>query len=176
MSDVTSTVLSALANTSSGGILGLIGSTVSGVVSVFQQKGQFTHDEAMAQINLQLVAAQSAATKELNAEQLRATIETQAGQAFTASQAGAAVSASTPPLIAGITALWRPILTAGLILFAVYMFPRVTADVQALIVATYIQAGAAAVLWWFGSRQIEKFMPSKPVTPPSTTTANAPAK
>ena len=155
-------ILDVVSNAASGGVLGLLGSLFSGVVSIFQQKGQFSHDEAMAQINLQAIAAQSAAAKELSAEQLKITQETQAGQAFTASQAGANINASTPPFIAGITALWRPTLTAGLILFAIYMFPKSSADVQAIIVSTYIQAGAAATLWWFGSRQMEKFMPAKP--------------
>ena len=149
-------------NLASGGLLGLVGSLLTGIVSIFQARSQFQHDEQMAEINLKLIAANSVAAAQVSADQLRNTVEQMAGQAFTASQVAGTAAANTPPFIAGLLSLWRPALTAGLIGFAVYVYPTASEDMKAYIVRTYIEVGGAAVLWWFGSRQMEKAFPSKP--------------
>ncbi len=154
-------IVSLLGNAASGGILGCLGSIGTGIVSIFQQKAQFSHDEAMGALELQRIAAQSDAQAKLSADQLKVTIEQGANQAFVASQSAANIN-NLPPFAAGVLALWRPTLTAALIGYSFWMFPRVSTDMQQHITEAYVMAGTTSIAWWFGSRQMEKFSPGKP--------------
>lgn len=159
-----------LGNAASGGILGALGSVASGIVSIFQQKAQFAHDEAMGALALQQIGAQSDANAKLSAEQLKIVTEQGANQAFVASQSAATFTGASP-FAQDLLALWRPILTAGLIAYSFWMFPRVAPEVQTQITQAYVMAGTTAIAWWFGSRQIEKGFPAKKPAAAKTATA-----
>ncbi len=161
-------LVSLLGNAASGGILGCLGSLGTGIVSIFQQKAQFAHDEAMGALELQRLAAQSDAQARLSADQLKVTVEQGANAAFVASQAAANIN-NVPAAVAGLLALWRPGLTAGLVAYSLWMFPRVGADMQQHITEAYVMAGTTSIAWWFGSRQMEKFAPGKPPAAPAAT-------
>ncbi len=148
-----------ISNAASGGILGLLGSGITGVISLFQAKGQYAHEQAMGELELRRIAAQSDAQSKLSADQLRVTIEQGADASFKASQVAASAVNNLPPMLAGLLALWRPILTAGLILYSLYVYPTATAEMRQYIVESYVTAGSAAVLWWFGSRQLLRMSP-----------------
>jgi hypothetical protein len=154
--------LNLIGNAASGGLLGLLGSVSTGIVSLFQAKNQYAHDEAMGKLELDRIAAQSDAQAKLSAEQLKVTMEQGANSAFVASQVSGAAINNVPPIIAGILALWRPFLTAGLIVYSLYLYPSADAETQKFIADSYVTAGSAAVLWWFGSRQLQRMAPGKP--------------
>ena len=156
-------LLDVIGNAASGGILGLLGSGITGVISLFQAKSQFAHDEAMADLELRRIAANSDAQAKLSADQLKVITEQGANTSFQASQVGGNPSlANVPPFIAGILALWRPFLTAALIAYSLYVYPTSDQATQTFIVQSYVTAGSAAVLWWFGSRQLQRMAPGKP--------------
>lgn len=161
-------ILDAVTNVASGGVLGLVGTIGSGVVSIFQAKNQYTHDEHMADLNLKLVAAQSDAASRLSADQLKTMSEQQAGQAFTASQVAGGQINNVNPVIAGILSLWRPLLTSALTALSVYLYQTTTdLEMKAFIIKVSVQSWSMALAWWWGSRQIEKFVASKPVPNPA---------
>ena len=68
---------------------------------------------------------------------------------------------NVPPVIAGILSLWRPFLTAALIAYSLYVYPTSDEVTKTFIVDSYVTAGSAAVLWWFGSRQLQRMAPGK---------------
>jgi hypothetical protein len=151
-----------IGNAASGGLLGLVGSISTSVVSIFQQKNQQAHEVAMGELELKRISAQSDAQSKLSADQLKVTIEQGANNAFTASQVAGSSINNVPSSIAGILALWRPILTAALLAYSLYVYPTSDAATQTFIVQSYVTAGSAAVLWWFGSRQMQRLAPGKP--------------
>lgn len=157
-------LLDAALNAGSGGIFGLVGSLGTGLVSLFQAKNQFAHDEKMADLNIQLLAAQSAAAERIADQNFKTLLETQAGQAFTASQVGA----STPsvPWIDGAIKLWRPLLTAALMALTFYFYQTGTLDLRDHITRAIVELTGMAVAWWWGSRQLEKFIAAKPPNTP----------
>jgi hypothetical protein len=156
-------------NAASGGVLGLLGSAITGGISLFQAKNQFKHDEAMGDLELKRIAAQSDAQSKLSADQLKVVMEQGANTAFTASQVGGNPSMSNvPPVIAGILALWRPLLTAVLIAYSLYVYPTSEPATQTFIVQSYVTSGSAAVLWWFGSRQLQRMAPGKAAPAPDS--------
>ena len=156
-------LLDFVGNAASGGLLGLLGSGITGVISLFQAKNQFAHDQAMGELELKRIAAQSDAQSKLSADQLKVIAEQGANASFQASQVGGNPSMSNvPSVIAGILALWRPLLTAVLIAYSLYVYPTSDAATQTFIVQSYVTAGSAAVLWWFGSRQLQRMAPGKP--------------
>ena len=158
-------LLDLVGNAATGGVLGLVGSLGAGVVSLFQAKSQFAHDEAMGELNLKLIAAQSDAASRVSADALKTMTEQQAGQAFTASQmACASVNAPPGPRIAGILSLWRPVLTASLMGMTVWYYQTASAEMRAWITQAMVTATFTAVSWWFGSRQMEKAFAGKTST------------
>jgi hypothetical protein len=117
----------------------------------------------MGDLELKRIAANSDAQSKLSADQLKVVMEQGANTAFTASQVGGNPSmGNVPPFIAGILALWRPLLTAVLIAYSLYVYPTSDQATQTFIVQSYVTAGSAAVLWWFGSRQLQRMAPGKP--------------
>ena len=159
-------LLDLVGNAATGGVLGILGTIGGGVISIFQARNQFKHDEAMADLNLRMIAAQSDAASKLSADQLKTMTEQQAGQAFVSSQMGAAPAANTPAVILGILSLWRPLLTALLIGLTVWYYPDASADMKSFIIQAMVTCCVTAVTWWFGSRQIEKYLASKPLPQP----------
>lgn len=151
-----------IGNAASGGILGFLGSISTGIVSIFQQKSQYAHEQAMGELELKRISAQSDAQSKLSADQLKAAMEQGANEAFKVSQISGNTFNTLPPPIAGALALWRPALTAALIVYSLYVYPACDAATKTFIVQSYVTAGSAAVLWWFGSRQMQRLAPGRP--------------
>jgi len=150
-----------IGNVASGGILGLVGSIGTGIVSIFQAKNQYAHDERMAALEMQRIGAQSDADAKKSADQLKLELEEGADKSFQASQLAASAINNVPPVIAGLLALWRPILTAALTVFAGCLYPHSDGPTQIFITQVAVQSWSAAIMWWFGSRQMLQFVPAK---------------
>ena len=156
-----------IGNVASGGILGLVGSIGTGIVSIYQAKNQYAHDEKMAALEMQRIGAQSDADAKKSADQLKLELEQGADKSFQASQLAASSINNLSPTVAGILALWRPILTAGLTAFSVWQWfsPQSDAGTKAFITQVSVQSWSMAIAWWFGSRQMLQFVPSKTQPP-----------
>jgi hypothetical protein len=150
-------VFEAAINAGSGGLLGLLGSVGNGVISLFQAKNQFRHDEAMADANLKLVQLQGDIASKVAENQFKTMLEQQAGEAFTASQTGA--NNPTVPWIDGAIKLWRPVLTSFLIGLTCYFYTEATPELRDFITRAVVSLTGMAVAWWWGNRQLEKFRP-----------------
>lgn len=155
-------VLGAGANAATGGVLGLLGSIGHGVVGYFQAKSQASHELSMGELNLRLIAANTDAAQRLNADQLRASVESTAGSAFVASQQAGMVMQGTHPVIAGLIQLYRPFLCTGLLATEFYFWPQADAELRKFIVISTVNLSSMAVAWWWGNRQFDKFVSCKP--------------
>lgn len=150
------------ANAATGGLLGLLGSVASGFVSIFQARTQFKHEEAMADLELKRIAANSEAQRQLSADQLKALESKNEGEAFTASQMAGNSFNNLPAWGAGILAAVRPVLTiaAGLMVWFCYTHD-VDPETKKMIVASVLAVSGMAWGWWFGDRQISKMSASR---------------
>lgn len=158
-------VLGLAGNAASGGVLGLVGSLGSGVVSYFNAKAQQAHEIQMGELNLRLIQANSDAASKLSADQLKGTMEKTAGEAFIASQQAGAQLSGVTPTIGGIIQLYRPFLCTVLFLCTFYFYETLAPQdgaLKAFIVTSVVNLTSMAISWWWGSRQMEKFISSKP--------------
>lgn len=157
------------ANAATGGILGILGSGLTGIVSIFQARAQFAHDEKMADLNLQLIKANSDAASKAAADQLASTSEQNAGAAFTASQMAGNTFANLPGFFSGILSMVRPTLTFISCWLVWYCYTHeVDQDTRRAIIASVLTLNAMAWGWWFGDRQISKMVATKYVNLPAT--------
>ena len=150
------------ANAATGGILGILGSCIAGIVSIFQAKAQFAHDEKMADLNLQLIKANSEASSKVAADQLAALQEKYSGESFTASQIAGNQFANVWRWVQSALAMVRPVLTGAAVWITWYMYTHeVDADTRKAIVASVLALTGLSWGWWFGDRQISKMAASK---------------
>jgi len=154
-------ILDLVGNAASGGILGVVGSVFTGVVSLFQAKNQFAHDEAMADLEIKRIAANSEAQKQLSADQLKIVTEQGAVTAFQSSQVAASSINNVPPIIAGLLSLWRPVLTALLLGLTYYFYFSEQGATRDSIAEAICNLAGLSVAWWFGSRQMQHLAPAK---------------
>jgi hypothetical protein len=151
-------ILGLAGNAATGGVLGILGSVGTGIVSIFQSKTQFKHDETMATFRIEEVRVNAEAQSKMSADQLKATIEKGSSDAFAASQ----VSLQSASFMVNF---FREILTVILIIFTLWFYNKASQEIQDFILRSYVIAGTTAISFWFGSRQLENFIPSKNYTP-----------
>lgn len=141
---------SALANVASGGILGLVGTAFSGVLSYFQAKQAHAQKMEEMQLEAQVSAAQAAG-------QVAVAREQGAAMAFTASQQAEASIGASYPWVNAIRALVRPLLTLLYLgLTAVVFFYASDAETKKFVIDNIVYTGTGCTVWWFGSRQLDK--------------------
>ena len=159
-------ILSNVASTATGGIAGiasgLFGSLTHGIVSIWSAKIQASHEQDMGELNLKLIAAQTSAAQALNADQLK--VLTLQGQdaAFIASQQAGAIMPGSNPTIAAINQMYRPFLCTTLLVLEYSFWGSYTPELRQFIIISNVALTSMAVSWWWGNRQLEKFLPSKP--------------
>lgn len=155
-------VLDTILQAGSGGVIGALASIGTGVVSIFQSKAQFAHDEMMAEANLKLTQIQGELAQKVEEAKFKTLLESDDATAFTASQTGAN-SASGWPFADGIVKLWRPTLTGILMALTAYFYAT-NSDQQMrdYITKAITELTGLAVAWWFGSRQISQSFAAKP--------------
>ena len=151
-----------------GGATGLLGTALSAVVDIFQSRQRHRQELDLRRLDIELakVEAEGAATHA--AIEAQATRERAEWGAMEASYREAARRWSRPgegwamQLVDVVRGLTRPALTWSLfaLVGAIY-FLLGTSDLAALslrprIVETVLYLFTAAMLWWFGARQIEK--------------------
>ena len=147
-----STILGSAANVASGGVLGLVGNVFSGFATYFNSKAQFSHDEKMAQF--QIDAAKSAATSALIQ-----TAEQNAGAAFTASQ-----QTTIGAFASGVLTVAREGITLVLLFWALRIYEASSGTAQLGYGEEIMFLAGVAVQWHFGQRYADRaatFLASK---------------
>lgn len=154
-----------------GGATGIIGTVASGLLGFFNQRQKQSHELALRRLDNETMdkeAAWAVRQEEVRAEGVETAAE---WEGLKASYAEASVRWSQGmPLTRGqswamvmvdvVRGLMRPVLTTGLVVMVgiTYYHTDGTEGIQLeeRIVATILYLATAAVLWWFGSRQVDK--------------------
>ena len=151
-----------------GGATGLLGTAISGVIDYFQARQRHAQEMDLRRLDIDLANAEAqgaAAAAAIEAEGAREVAE---WEALEASYRHAGARTSRPGdgfllrFVDFARGMTRPALTwcllglVGAIYFLLGATDAHAAALQPRIVETVLYLATAAVLWWFGSRQIEK--------------------
>ncbi len=162
------TLLNLGASVLTGGATGLLGTALSGAIDFFQARQRHGQEMDLRRLDIELAkveAGGAAAQAAIEAESAQARAE---WEALEASYREAARRLSRPgegwamQLIDVVRGLTRPALTwsllalVGAIYFLLGASDLADEALRPRIVETVLYLSTAAVLWWFGARQIEK--------------------
>ena len=140
-----------------GGVTGLLGTIVSGIAGHFQAKQKHKQDLELKKVDLEQAKVISEGRVDAAAYQGLAASYQEASARF--SRPGDSFLLVMVDIVRGLT---RPVLTFGLAGLVGYIYITVGGasyarlELQDNIVETILFLTTAAVLWWFGSRQIER--------------------
>ena len=153
----------------SGGVTGLLGTAISGAIDFFQARQRHRQEVELRELDIKLARVEANAAEKIagiEAESARGAAD---AEALRASYREAAQRWSRPgdawpvQLVDFVRGMTRPALTWGLVglVAAIYFGLAATSEtgivaLRARIVDTVLYLATAAVLWWFGQRQIEK--------------------
>ncbi len=152
----------------SGGATGLLGTALSGVLGFFQSRSERGHEIEMRRLDIDLAKAEASSAERVAAVEA----ESAAGQAEWSALEASYCEASSRmsraheggalKVVDVVRGLIRPLLTVALVaaVIAIFFYVGVPdfdeGEMGARIVETVLYLATAAVLWWFGQRQIEK--------------------
>ena len=154
-----------------GGATGLLGTAISAVVDLFQSRQRHSQELDLRRLDIELAKVEAEGAAAHAAIEAQATRERAEWEALEASYREASRRWSRPgegrlmQFVDAVRGLTRPLLTWSLfaLVGAIY-FLLGASDLGAVglrprIVETVLYLFTAAMLWWFGSRQIEKRRP-----------------
>ena len=151
-----------------GGATGLLGTAVSGVIDFFQARQRHGQEMDLRRLDIELAKTEAEGALARAAIVAEAERERAEWEALEASYRQAARRWSRPgegwvmQLVDAVRGLTRPALTWSLfaLVGAIYFLlgaSEFTAEpLRPRIVETVLYLFTAAILWWFGARQIEK--------------------
>lgn len=165
-------ILGAGANIASGGLLGLIGSVIGVGAKWLQEKQRQAWKKTEHQMEMDTLRLQMEMRAAETEQELAIVSQQGAWDGLGRSLHAEAASAEyAPPWVNAVRALFRPVLTAGLVVLAYLLFRDLLtalrtedsllgailteADVKELlryIVHSLVFAASTAVVWWFGDR------------------------
>ena len=153
----------------SGGATGLLGTAITAAVDYFQGRAEHKREIDLRRLDIELARAEAEGAAHVAAIEAEGRREEAEWDAMAASYREAGKRWSRPgdgvpiQLVDFVRGMTRPALTFGLVALvgAIYFLLGADDDMLAYelrprIVDTVLYLGTAAVLWWFGSRQIEK--------------------
>ena len=152
----------------SGGATGLLGTAVSGVIDYFQGRQRHAQELDLRRLDIELAQAEASGAERVAAIEAEGERDVAEWEAMAASYREAGKRWSRPgdgvliQLVDFVRGMTRPVLTWGLVglVGAIYFLlgagDLAAAEVRPRIVETVLYLATAAVLWWFGQRQIEK--------------------
>ena len=154
-----------------GGATGLLGTALSAVVDFFQSRQRHSQELDLRRLDIELAKVEAEGAAAHATIEAQATRERAEWEALEASYREASRRWSRPgegrlmQFVDAVRGLTRPLLTWSLfaLVGAIY-FLLGASDLAAMglrprIVETVLYLFTAAMLWWFGSRQIEKRRP-----------------
>ena len=151
-----------------GGATGLLGTALSAVVDFFQSRQRHRQELDLRRLDIELAKAEAEGAAAQAAIEARSARERAEWEALEASYREAGRRWSRPgegrlmQLVDAVRGLTRPALTwslfalVGAIYFLLGATDITTVGLRPRIVETVLYLFTAAMLWWFGSRQIEK--------------------
>ena len=151
-----------------GGATGLLGTALSAVVDFFQARQRHTNEVALRRLDIELAKAEADGAARAAAIEAESESEQAEWRALEESYREAGRRMSRPgdgwpiQLVDFVRGMTRPVLTwcllglTGAIYFLLGATDAHAAALQPRIVDTVLYLATAAVLWWFGQRQIEK--------------------
>ncbi len=151
-----------------GGATGLLGTALSAVVDFFQSRQRHAQELDLRRLDIELAKAEAEGAAAHAAIEAQATREKAEWEAMEASYREAARRWSRPgegwamQLVDVVRGLTRPALTwslfglVGAIYFLLGASDLAAVSLRPRIVETVLYLFTAAILWWFGARQIEK--------------------
>ena len=151
-----------------GGATGLIGTAISGILGLFQSRADYRHEVDLRRLDIELAKAEAGAAEKVAAVEAEGARDVAEWEAMTASyrEASTSLSGSDDGFMLRfaefVRRMTRPGLTWVLVAIIAVIFFTIEAmapgveDIRPRIVNTILYVGSAAVLWWFGQRQIEK--------------------
>lgn len=152
----------------SGGATGLLGTALSGVLGFFQSRSERGHEIEMRRLDIDLAKAEAASAERVAAVEAESASEQAEWSALEASYREASSRMSgvhergALKVVDVVRGLIRPLLTVALVAAVIVIFFYVgvpeldAATMGERIIETVLYLATAAVLWWFGQRQIEK--------------------
>ena len=164
MSSVAETILGAVGNAASGGLIGLVGTGIQGLATYFNSKAQFAHDEAMADKQL-------AASKTEDADKLLQINATAEGAAFASS-----LASTIGTFASSVLTVCREGIAFYLLTMSTVIYLKSSGDMQDAIGKDIVVMTSMAVAWHFGQKPASNFAARRALavsTAPSTTTAKA---
>ncbi len=162
------TLLNLGASVLTGGATGLLGTAVSGVIDFFQSRQRHRQELDLRRLDIELAHAEAEGALAHAAIEAEAARERAEWEALEASYREASRRWSRPgegwsmQLVDVVRGLTRPALTwslfalVGAIYFVLGASELTAETLRPRIVETVLYLFTAAVLWWFGARQIEK--------------------
>ena len=151
-----------------GGATGLLGTALSAVVDYFQGRADHTRELELRRLDIELARTEAGGAERVAAIEAEGERDQSEWQAMEASYREAGRRWSRPgegvlvQLVDLVRGLTRPLLTwcllglTGAIYFLLAATDAHAALLRPRIVETVLYLATAALLWWFGSRQIEK--------------------
>ena len=151
-----------------GGATGLLGTAISGVIDYFQGRQRHAQELDLRRLDIELAQAEASGAERVAAIEAEGERDRAEWEAMTASYREAGARWSRPgdgvliQLVDFVRGMTRPVLTWGLVALVGAIYFLLGAGnahaglLQPLIVETVLYLATAAVLWWFGQRQIEK--------------------
>ena len=151
-----------------GGATGLLGTALSAVVDFFQSRQRHAQELDLRRLDIELARAEAEGAAVHAAIEAQASRERAEWEAMEASYREAARRWSRPgegwamQLVDVVRGLTRPALTwslfalVGAIYFLLGASDLAAVSLRPRIVETVLYLFTAAMLWWFGARQIEK--------------------
>lgn len=152
----------------SGGATGLLGTAISGVLGFFQSRSERGHEIKLRELDIELAKAEASSAERVAAVDAESEVRQAEWSALEASYRDASSRMSRAheggamKVVDVVRGLIRPLLTVALVAAVIVIFfyvgvPELDAEkMGARIIETVLYLATAAVLWWFGQRQIEK--------------------
>lgn len=158
------TVMSVL----TGGATGLVGTIVSGAIDFFQSRAEHKREMDLRRLDIELAQAEAGSAERVAAIEAEGARDRAELEAMEASYREASSRMSRPgegglmKFVDFVRGMTRPVLTWGLVALVGVIYFTLSAgeltpeSVKPRIIETILYLATAAVLWWFGQRQIEK--------------------
>lgn len=160
-----------LGNAASGGIFGFLGSAMGGLFKYFQTRQQQKFEEKKWKHELALIDKEHERGREEDEHELAVISQQGAWSGLTTSIEADSGVGDTYKWVNAIKALYRPVLTTGLVLIAYMIFkdlstmlmagesalagiitPEQAKELLVYDVNSLVFSASTAVVWWFGDR------------------------
>ena len=161
-------MLDMLMSVLTGGATGLLGTIISGGIDFFQARQKHGQELDLRRLDIELAKSEAAGAEKVAAIEAEGRGDQAAWEAMEASYREASSRMSRAgdgflmKLVDFVRGMTRPVLTwcllglVGAIYFLLGAEDLAIVELRPRIVETVLYLATASVLWWFGSRQIEK--------------------